>query len=71
MLGLYDVVRLKADDLRFGVKHSFIGAVVDVHGNGDAFTVEFIDDDGKTIEDALLVDYHAEDLELVTAAADL
>ena len=71
MFSLFDVVRLKKEDARFGVKTSYYGAVVDIHGRGAAYTVEFVDENGETIEDALLVDYRDEDLELVIAAKDI
>ena len=71
MLSLFDIVRLKEDEERFGVKTSYDGAIVDVLGGGEAYTVEFINEDGETIEDALLVEYREKDLELIKAAKDI
>lgn len=62
MLSLYDVVKLKDDDVTNGVKKTNIGAVVDVLDNGKAYTVEFIDDDGETIEKALFTEYTEDQL---------
>ena len=70
MFSLYDIVKLKEDDKSHGVKKSFTGTVVDVLGKGEAYTVEFFDDTGETIEDALLTEYKAEDLVLVEAFKD-
>ncbi len=68
---LLDIVKLKKDDEKHGVKESYQGTIVDVHGNGDVFTVEFFDDDGKTIDEALWTVYNEDDLELVTAFKDM
>lgn len=65
MFDIYDIVRLKEDDKLHGVKSSFVGAVVDVHSDGEAYTIEFFDDKGETITDALLSEYKQEELELV------
>lgn len=57
MFNLYDVVRLKENDEKNGVKTTHHGTIVDVLGNGKAFTVEFFDDNGETNEKALMVEY--------------
>lgn len=62
MLSLYDVVKLKDDDVTNGVKKTNIGAVVDVLDNGKAYTIEFIGDDGETIEKALFTEYTEDQL---------
>ena len=41
MLKLFDTVTLKNDDPETGVKAGTEGTIVDVLGNGKAFTVEF------------------------------
>lgn len=53
MLKLFDTVTLKNDDPETGVKAGTEGTIVDVLGNGKAFTVEFFDEDGNTIEASL------------------
>ena len=53
MLKLLDIVTLKADDPDTGLKAGTEGTIVDVHGNHEAYTVEFFDEDGNTIEEAL------------------
>ena len=50
MLNLHDIVTLKEDDLETGIRKGTEGTVVDIHGNGEAYTVEFFDRDGDTIE---------------------
>ena len=67
MFYLYDVVRLKEDDKLNGVKSTYIGAVVDVHtdSKGEAYTVEFIDEQNETIEKALFTEYKPDELVLV------
>ena len=50
MLKFFDTVTLKNDDPETGVKAGTEGTIVDVLGNGKAFTVEFFDEDGNTIE---------------------
>ena len=53
MLKLFDTVTLKNDDPETGVKAGTEGTIVDVLGNGKAFTVEFFDEDGNAIEASL------------------
>lgn len=67
MLKLLDIVKLKKDDTAHGVKKSYLGTIVDVQAEGKAFTVEFVDESGETIEAALFTDYKPEDLILVQA----
>ena len=42
MLKLLDIVTLKADDPDTGLKAGTEGTIVDVHGNHEAYTVEFV-----------------------------
>jgi len=44
-----DVVALTCDLPGHGLKRGDVGAVVLVHGDGEAFEVEFIDYDGHTV----------------------
>ena len=57
MFALYDIVVLREDDPEAGVKAGTEGTVVYIQGNGEAYTVEFFDENGDTIEDALFKDY--------------
>lgn len=65
MFQLFDVVRLKWDDPDAGVPKGTAGTIVDVMGAGEAYTVEFVDDDGETYEKALLKEYSADWFELL------
>ena len=49
MIELLDIVILKIDDPKTGIKAGTEGTIVDILGNGKAFTVEFFDEDGNTI----------------------
>lgn len=64
---ILDVVKLRYDDQKHGVKRSFLGTIVDIisSSNEVVFTVEFLDDHGETVESALLTEYKAYDLILV------
>ena len=44
-----DVVALTCDLPEYGLKRGDVGTAVLVHGNGEAFEVEFIDYEGQTI----------------------
>ena len=57
MLELFDMVRLKEDDKEHGVKSTYDGTVVDVLADGEAYTVEFFDESGETVEAALFTEY--------------
>ena len=48
MIELLDIVILKTDDPKTGIKAGTEGTIVDILGNGKAFTVEFFDEDGNT-----------------------
>ena len=65
MLKLFDVVTLRNDDPKAGIKAGTEGTIVDVLGNGKAFTVEFFDKDGNTIEASLYTQYTPERLQKV------
>ena len=62
-----DTVRLKKSNGQLGITEKNIGAIVDVLGDGEIFTVEFIDSDGNTIEASLFVTFTSDELELVEA----
>ena len=71
MLKLFDTVTLKNDDPETGVKAGTEGTIVDVLGNGKAFTVEFFDEDGNTIEASLYTEYTPAQLQKVETALTL
>ncbi|MEA4831940.1 MAG: DUF4926 domain-containing protein [Oscillospiraceae bacterium] len=50
MLKLYDIVVLKEDDPKTRIKRGTEGTIVYIHGNGEAYTVEFFDSDGDTFK---------------------
>lgn len=66
MFRLHDVVRLKKDNTEYGIPSTSIGAIVDVLNDGEAYTVEFVDENGDTYEAALFTQFAADDLEAVT-----
>ena len=65
MLELLDIVILKTDDPETGIKAGTEGTIVDILGNGKAFTVEFFDKDGNTIEASLYREYTPEQLQKI------
>ena len=64
MFRLNDTVHLKEDSKEYGVPKTAIGAILDVQHGGAAYTVEFIDEEGNTYEDALYADFTEDELEL-------
>ena len=71
MLSLYDIVRLKEDDAERGVTKANDGVVVDIHSGGEAYTIEFFDDGGETIEDALFTTYTEDELTIVKTFSEM
>ena len=65
MFNMFDVVKTKKDYPEYGLKATYVGAIVDIVNNGEAYTVEFIDEAGNTIEDALYTEFKADELELI------
>lgn len=64
MLKLYDVVTLKEDDETNGIPKGTEGTVVYIHGNGEAYTVEFFDQDGNTIETSFDKEFTESEIQL-------
>jgi hypothetical protein len=62
MLNLYDVVKVKKDYPEYSLKKEYIGTVVDVINNGEAYTIEFINEQGETIEEALFTEFKESEL---------
>lgn len=65
MFKLYDMVKLKKADSLVGVSETDTGVIVDILNGGAAYTVEFIDSHGNTIENALYKEYVSEELLLI------
>lgn len=65
MLKLYDVVRVKKDYPELSLTTKNIGTIVDVLNDGEAYTVEFVDESGDTIEDALFIEFKKNVLEVI------
>ena len=66
MFNLYDVVRVKRDYPDLSLKTKNIGTIVDIQNNGESYTVEFVDENGDTIEEALFENFREEELLLIT-----
>jgi hypothetical protein len=60
-----DVVKLKQDRPDIGVSKDFEGTIVDVLGGGEAFTIEFFDEDNDTIMESLWVEFRPDEIEMV------
>ena len=60
-----DVVSLVRDDPAHKVKREYTGTIVDILNDGEAYTIEFIDEEGNTVEDALLTEYKRCDIKKV------
>lgn len=65
MLELYDIVSINHDNKDLGLKKGQEGTIVDVLAEGSAFIVEFYDENGETVEDALFADFRPDELVLV------
>jgi len=62
---LYDTVRLKKDNEELGVKASYLGTIVDVLNGGEAYTIEFVDENGDSIEAALFAEFKPDEFDVV------
>lgn len=65
MLELLDVVRVKKEYPELSLTPQNRGTIVDIHNDGEAYTVEFIDEKGETIEKALYKEFTESELEYV------
>ena len=65
MFNLYDVVRTKKDYPELSLTKENIGTIVDKLSNGKAYTVEFLDENNDTIEEALFTEFGENDLILI------
>ncbi len=48
MIGLYELVSLRRDVKRYGLKAGDVGLVIDIYENGKGYIVEFGDAQGNT-----------------------
>jgi uncharacterized protein YodC (DUF2158 family) len=60
---MLDVVTLKEDDPVTGVPKGAIGTVVYIHDGGEAYTVEFIDEDRDTYEGSFNREFTEDELQ--------
>ena len=65
MLNVNQLVKLKEDDLSVNVKKEYLGTIVDILGNGRDYTIEFIDESGDSIDEALYKTYSEDELIIV------
>ena len=70
MFELLDIVRVKKEYPELSLTTNNIGTIVDVHNGGEAYTVEFIDKNGDTIEKALYTEFTESELEYVSTKLD-
>lgn len=70
MFELLDIVRVKKEYPELSLTPNNIGTIVDVHNDGEAYTVEFIDENGDTIEKALYAEFAESELEYVPTKLD-
>ena len=68
-VALHDVVKLKHDRPDLGIKSSFLGAVVDILDGGCILTVEFVDENGDTIDTSIYTYFKYDELEFVSRNA--
>ena len=62
MLKLGDLVHVKKDYPHLSLTTKHIGAIVDILNNGEAYTVEFANENGDTIEEALFEYFNEDEL---------
>ena len=62
MFKLYDVVKLKNSRPDIGIKENNMGSIIDIIGNGKAYTVEFFDENNETIEESIYEYFEEDDL---------
>ena len=65
MFNLYDVVRLRRERPDVGLEVGARGTVIDILGGGEAYTVEFFDNNNETIEKTIYT--HFTENEIVLA----
>lgn len=70
MFELLDIVRVKKEYLELSLTPKHIGTIVDIHNDGEAYTVEFIDENGDTIEKALYTEFDESELEYAPTKLD-
>ncbi len=66
MFELHDIVRVKKEYPELSLTPKNIGTIVDIHNGGEAYTVEFIDENLETVEEALYREFAESELEKAT-----
>ncbi len=66
MFELHDIVRVKKEYPELSLTPNNIGTIVDIHNGGEAYTVEFIDENLETVEEALYREFAESELEKAT-----
>ena len=66
MFELRDIVRVKIEYPELSLTPNNIGTIVDIHNGGEAYTVEFIDENLETVEEALYREFAESELERAT-----
>ena len=69
MLKLYDVVKLKTDRNDIGVKAGAEGTIIDIIGDGVAYSVEVFDDNNDTVGESIYTHFFKDELILSEAGA--
>lgn len=70
MFKLLDIVQVKKEYPELSLTPKNIGTIVNVHNGGEAYTVEFIDEKGETVEKALYKEFTESELKYVTTKLD-
>jgi len=70
MFKLLDIVQVKKEYPELSLTPKNIGTIVNVHNGGEAYTVEFIDEKGETVEKALYKEFTESELEYVPTKLD-
>ena len=65
MIPMLAIVRRKEPDKEHNVSTSDEGTIVDILANGEAYVVEFFDQDGNTNMEALFTEYREDQLEII------
>lgn len=66
MFELHDIVRVKKEYPELSLTPNNIGTIVDIHNGGEAYTVEFIDENLETVEETLYREFAESELEKAT-----
>ena len=62
---LHDTIKIKRDRKDANVKKGDIGTIIDIHDQGEAFSIEFFDADNETIMESMLKIFYPEEIERI------